>query len=335
VLGAFGTPTSNAWNVPVALSGAAACLFVREVAELRRYSRRVYQAFGVLTGAFVVIGLANFLKPLGIGWLVTPAGNLIFAGTAVFTLIVALLAWRRGSRAAGWFLLAWSLLESCTIVAALRLLVVRAREAEGLLYYALPLSMVAAAILIALGVADRLRDQRLALSRAERHATTDALTGVMNRRALVERLESACTRARQRRVPISLLFIDLDHFKQINDTHGHLAGDACLVSTAAAIESELGASDAIGRYGGEEFVVILSGLHGDGARAVANRIRERVALVSVADFGGAIRLTCSIGVAASDQLGVWGEELVARADAAVYEAKRQGRNQVQVAGAAV
>jgi diguanylate cyclase (GGDEF)-like protein len=156
----------------------------------------------------------------------------------------------------------------------------------------------------------------------------------MNRRALVERLEGACTRARQRRLPISLLFIDLDHFKQINDTYGHLAGDACLVSTAAAIESELGASDAIGRYGGEEFVVILSGLHGDGARAVANRIRERVAAISVAEFGEAIRLTCSIGVAASDQLGVWGEELVARADAAVYQAKRQGRNQVHVAGVA-
>ncbi len=96
-----------------------------------------------------------------------------------------------------------------------------------LYYYGLPLSMVAAAVLIALGVADRLRAQRLALSDAERRAQTDPLTGVLNRRSLIERLDAACLRARARDLPIALLFIDLDHFKQINDSFGHQAGDAC------------------------------------------------------------------------------------------------------------
>jgi diguanylate cyclase (GGDEF)-like protein len=193
--------------------------------------------------------------------------------------------------------------------------------------------MVAAAILIALGVADRLREQRLALTEAERHAQTDPLTGVLNRRSLIERLDAACVRAQARGLPIALLFIDLDHFKQINDTYGHPAGDACLAAVVAPIQSELRQSDVIGRYGGEEFVVILSSADCAAAQLIAERIRERVAAVRVTGFGEPIRLTCSIGVAASDALAVWGHALVAKADAAVYAAKRAGRDRVQVAEA--
>src|SRR4029450_3009768 len=190
-----------------------------------------------------------------------------------------------------------------------------------MLFYGLPMSMIAAAVLIALGVADRLRGQRIALTEAERRAQTDPLTGVLNRRALVERLELACTRARTRGLPIALLFIDLDHFKQINDSYGHPAGDACLAGIIPPIQAELRQSDVIGRYGGEEFVVILSSASATVAHVIAERIRERVASTLVAGFGLPIRLTCSIGVAASDTLNVWGEHLIARADDAVYAAK--------------
>lgn len=92
-------------------------------------------------------------------------------------------------------------------------------------------------------------------------------------------------------------------------------------------------SDVIGRYGGEEFVVILSSADIAAAGPIAERIRNRVAEVRVAGFGEPIQVTCSIGVATSDTLGVWGEHLIARADAAVYDAKRSGRNRVQIAGA--
>jgi len=118
------------------------------------------------------------------------------------------LAWRRGNRAAGWFLIAWALLEGFTIAAALRFLMTSSVGSDSLDYYGLPLSMVAASILIALGVADRLRAQRVALSEAERRAQTDPLTGVLNRRSLIERLEAACARARARGLPIALLFIE-------------------------------------------------------------------------------------------------------------------------------
>lgn len=322
---------SYTWNVTAALSGAVACLFVREIAELQSFSPRIYAAFGWLAVTFVLLTFANLAQLVGLGGVVAAIGNLVFAGAAVFTLVVAFLAWRRDNRAAGWFLIAWGLLEAFTIATAVRLLFTDPEGAEGLLYYGLPLSMVAAAVLIALGVADRLRDQRLALTEAERRAQTDPLTGVLNRRSLVERLNAACLRARARGLPIALLFIDLDHFKEINDTRGHPAGDACLQAIIGPIHAELRQSDVIGRYGGEEFVVILSSADAAAAQPIAERIRNRIANVRVDGFGEPIRLTCSIGVASSDTLGVWGEHLIARADAAVYDAKRSGRNRVQLA----
>jgi diguanylate cyclase (GGDEF)-like protein len=328
----FATPLmSHAWNVPAALSGAAACLFVREIADLRRFSVRSHRVFGWLAVAFVVLAVANVADVFGFGGIVTMLGNVIFVGAAAYTLIAAFMAWRRGSRAAGWFLVAWTLLEAFTIATAVRLLVADPEGAEFLLYYGLPLSMVAAAVLVALGVADRMREQRLALTEAERRAQTDPLTGVLNRRSIVERLEAACARAQARGLPISLLFIDLDHFKEINDTRGHAAGDACLHAIIRPIQAELRQSDVIGRYGGEEFIVILSSADVAAARPIAERIRARVAETRVEGFGEPIQLTCSIGVATSDMLGVWGENLIARADAAVYAAKKSGRNRVQVA----
>jgi diguanylate cyclase (GGDEF)-like protein len=322
---------SFAWNVPVGLSGAVACLFTREIADLRHFSPRVYAIFGWLAVAFVIITAGNVAE--FVGWLgaVNFIGNVMFVVAALFTVIVCALAWRRGNRAAGWFLIAWILLEGFTIAAALRFLVTSSPGSDWLDYYGLPLSMVAASILIALGVADRLRAQRAALSDAERRAQTDPLTGVLNRRSLIERLDAACARAKARGLPIALLFIDLDHFKQINDTFGHQAGDACLRAIIDPIHAELRQSDVIGRYGGEEFVVILSSADAAAAGPIAQRILERVAAVRITGFGEPIGVTCSIGIAASDTLGIWGEPLLAQADAAVYVAKRSGRNQIHLA----
>jgi len=328
VLAAAAPLASHAWNVPAALSGAAACLFVRRITDMRRYYPRHYVMFGWLAAVFVVLAFSNFVRGPVTSPFITAAGNLVFLGAAAYTLVVAFLAWLRGSRPAGWFLVAWGLLEVMTIWTAAKSIV---GVAGSLLFFGLPISMVLAAILIALGVADRLREQRVALSDAERRAQTDPLTGVLNRRSMIERLHAACDRARARGLPIALLFIDLDHFKSINDTRGHLAGDACLRAVIGPIQKELRMSDVIGRYGGEEFVVILSSADAGVAQGVAQRIRERVENLEVEGFGDPIRLTCSIGVATSDTLGVWGEDLVAKADAAVYVAKGEGRNRVYMA----
>jgi diguanylate cyclase (GGDEF)-like protein len=310
--------------------GTAASLFVREFANLRLFSERVYRAFGWLALAFLVLAASNVLRLVGLAVLVANTGNLLFLGSAVFTLVVSFLAWRRGNRAAGWFLIAWALLCTFQIATTAVWLVSDWREekSDTLLYYGLAPSMVAAAVLIALGVADRMRAQNVALTEAERRAQTDALTGVLNRPTLIERFDAACLRMQRRGLPLSVLFIDLDHFKQINDTCGHAAGDACLSAVIAPIQAELRQSDVIGRYGGEEFVVVLTGADEAAAVPVAQRICQRVAQVQVEGFSAPIRLSCSIGVASSDTLQVWGQHLIAQADAAVYAAKRAGRNRV-------
>ena len=317
------------WNVPVAITGAAASLFVREFANLRLFSERVYRAFGWLALAFLVLAASNLLRLFGLATVVAAVGNLMLLGGLVFTLLVSYLAWRSGTRAAGWFLIAWALMWTFQMATVLWLLYGRADTADALFCYGLAPSVVAAAVLIALGVADRMRAQNVALTEAERRAQTDALTGVLNRPTLIERFDAACLRMQRRGLPLSVLFIDLDHFKQINDTRGHAAGDACLSAVIAPIHAELRQSDVIGRYGGEEFVVVLTGADEAAAVPVAQRICQRVAQVQVLGFSAPIRLTCSIGVASSDTLQVWGQHLIARADAAVYAAKRAGRNQVQ------
>jgi len=134
-----------AWNVPVALSGAMASLFAREIADLRHTSPRVYRAFGWLAAGFAVLAVANVGEVVGLGEIVVGIGNLMFLGAGVFVLVVAFLAWRRGNRAAGWFLFAWVLLETFAIVTSARLLVTRAAADEALFYYGLPGSMVASA----------------------------------------------------------------------------------------------------------------------------------------------------------------------------------------------
>ena len=322
-----------AWNVPVALSGTMACLFAREIADLRHTSARSYQALGWLAAAFAVLAVANVGRLFGFGQAVVRIGNLMFLGGGVFVLVAAFLSWRRGNRAAGWFLCAWVLLETFSIVSSARLLFTRAASNEALFYYGLPGSMVASAILTSLGVADRLRQQRYALTEAERRARTDALTGVLNRRSLLEQLEAACRHARTNGLPVSVLFLDLDFFKSINDSYGHAAGDACLAAVIRPIQAELRQSDIIGRYGGEEFVVVLGGADAAAAEPIAERIRQRVSEALIERHGTRIQLTCSIGVASSHPLGVWGEALIAQADSAVYAAKRLGRNRVQVATA--
>lgn len=320
-----------AWDVPVALSGAMASLFAREIADLRHAFPRVYHAFGWMAAAFAALAVANVGILVGVGQLVVAVGNVMFLGAGVFVLVVAFLAWRRGNRAAGWFLFAWILLETFAIVTSARLLFTRAVSDETLFYYGLPGSMVASAILTSLGVADSLRQQRYALTDAERRAKIDPLTGVLNRRSMLEQLEAVCRDARANHLPVAVLFLDLDFFKSINDSYGHAAGDACLAAIISPIQAELRQSDLVGRYGGEEFVVVLSGADAASAELIAERIRLRVSQERIDAHGAPIQVTCSIGVASSEPLGVWGEALIVQADTAVYAAKRLGRNRVQVA----
>jgi diguanylate cyclase (GGDEF)-like protein len=167
---------------------------------------------------------------------------------------------------------------------------------------------------------------------------TDALTGVYNRRYMDRRLAEEVARARRQSYRLACMYIDIDHFKQVNDTYGHQAGDDVLREVASRIKAELRMSDALGRFGGEEFVVLLIDADLESAGMVAHRIRASVAdRAFLLPEGQGLSVTVSIGVAALDDfershpVEEVAQELVAQADGALYEAKQQGRNRV-VAG---
>jgi two-component system cell cycle response regulator len=166
-------------------------------------------------------------------------------------------------------------------------------------------------------------------ARLEVLAHTDPLTQVLNRRALTVRLTSEMERARRYESVISLLMIDIDHFKAINDTHGHLVGDDVLREVAALLSESIRSVDVVARYGGEEFVVVLPETPLVGAVKFAERMRERMEQTAFVQSHGGVHLTASIGVAAypsPDLLLV--DDLFARADEALYRAKADGRNKV-------
>ncbi len=169
--------------------------------------------------------------------------------------------------------------------------------------------------------------------RQRREAQLDSLTGCGNRRSFDEVFHKEAERSRRLGRGIAALFLDLDHFKSINDRHGHGVGDVVLQHAARRIELALRESDLLFRWGGEEFVVLLPHTSPAEAAALAERIRESLAASPLLPSAEPEALTASIGAAAAAQLPVTAAALLARADAACYEAKRQGRNRVVVDGA--
>jgi len=166
-------------------------------------------------------------------------------------------------------------------------------------------------------------------ARMERLATTDDLTGLLNRRAFFARAEAARLLSLRMRQPITLLMLDIDHFKQLNDRFGHATGDEALVKFSATCGEALREHDILGRLGGEEFALVLPGTDLDGAIHAAERLRQGVVDARLLTCGNSYTMTVSIGVVliAPDEDLPTG---LARADHALYEAKRNGRNRVEV-----
>jgi len=175
-------------------------------------------------------------------------------------------------------------------------------------------------------------DNALQLKRAEALSVTDDLTHLYNSRYLNSVLRRETKRASRSGRPLSLLFIDLDGFKSINDTHGHLFGSRALVEAAAVIRGSARETDVVARFGGDEFALVLPDTGGEGAFSVGERIRERIAAHTfLAGDGLAIRLTVSVGVATLPDAATSAEELMMAADRAMYVVKDSGKNGTQAA----
>jgi diguanylate cyclase (GGDEF)-like protein len=163
-------------------------------------------------------------------------------------------------------------------------------------------------------------------------ATRDSLTRLWNRAAIYEILHRELDRASRTHIPLSIILIDIDYFKRINDTYGHLAGDAVLRETARCMQTVVRPYDGIGRYGGEEFLLVLPECDASGAVALAERMRTTIAEETIVLAEGMIRITVSLGVATSG-MAQEPEALIGAADTALYRAKHAGRNRVELATA--
>jgi diguanylate cyclase (GGDEF)-like protein len=175
-------------------------------------------------------------------------------------------------------------------------------------------------------------DNALRLQRAEALTVTDDLTHLYNSRYLNQVLHREVKRASRSGRPLSLLFLDLDGFKGVNDTHGHLAGSAALVEAADVIRRSARETDVVARFGGDEFALILPDTGSEGAVAVGARVRERIdSHTFLTSMGLQIHLTASVGVATLPDVASSAEELVKAADVAMYRVKESGKNNVFVA----
>lgn len=264
---------------------------------------------------------------------------------ALLQLVAALLALRAMPHS-GAYRYPWVALSFALLLMVERRIAPLAHPHESLasLLDALFALLISALILFSLVGLDRLlRAMRSHQDQLTLLATTDALTGLSNRRHLLAELENELRRAARSGLPLSVLMIDLDRFKGINDRYGHAVGDQVLVAVAARCLGELRAIDLCGRLGGEEFVVLLPETEAEGAATTAGRLCADLAATPIDTEAGPVSVTVSVGVAtfiqrspqtrerAEDDVTGQAQALLQRADVALYLAKEGGRNGVRCA----
>jgi two-component system, cell cycle response regulator len=168
------------------------------------------------------------------------------------------------------------------------------------------------------------------LKRLEEMATTDGLTGLLNKRALIATAGEKLRSAKRFNKPLSVLIGDIDHFKRVNDTYGHDVGDLVIRGFGDVLKRAKRDTDVVGRFGGEEFVVVCEETGDEGAKLLAERIRQELEATTFQTELGPLSVTCSLGVATAPHAGQAWEQLFKATDDALYASKRGGRNRVTV-----
>lgn len=329
VLARFGV--EGIWTIAT-LATAAASFFLIRLADLDQHvplpSRLLRWVGGYASLVLVVVLWLPW--PADKAWFPVAGNATLMAANVLALVALGAASWRRHLRAA-YALLAWVPLVALSTARAVQLSI-GAPLTPGI-EYGLPLMLAFTAIVLVLILADRMLTMRRERDSAQLHAQRDALTGVFNRSGIEQRLDWAIVRAREHGGALSAIFLDLDHFKEINDSHGHAVGDACMRELVRVAGGELAYGDHIGRLGGEEFLLVLPGSDLHQARRTGECIRRSIEARCAQVDGIPVALTVSIGVA-TYRTGDSVASLVARSDLAMYAAKHAGRNRVEAAPAA-
>ncbi|HEY2345142.1 MAG TPA: diguanylate cyclase [Xanthomonadaceae bacterium] len=312
----------------VLATGAAVYMALFVLRYLRMAERTPVLArvqWGVIWTYLAVLA-CSCLPVIGLSPTWSLIGNLTMVVSSIVEITAATKGAIAGHRSSRMFLWSWAPLF---FFLGWRVLELGMRwPANDLLQFAFPGSFVLAGALMMIGLSDRMLKYKRERDASDLLARRDPLTEVYNRRALDERLHAAALETGQSSQPLALLFIDLDHFKRINDEHGHDAGDECLREVARRVRATLRFGDVLGRYGGEEFVIGLPNMQAEAASAMGERIRQAVGSRPIACNGVEVSITVSIGVAML-QDGLAGfDAAIKRADRALYASKRDGRDRV-------
>jgi len=316
------------WAI-VAVCFAMSVGFAADFLDVPRHLPRLQPAFDFVRRALLAAAAAIAVSP----WYLPRFGMSMSAiALALYPSLVGVgvyLAWTRRDRYALYFLAGWVPMTFGTVL--------RALQTAGLIQvgsevtYLYTLGVLLQSVVLMGGLADRLLRTRRERDAARHVAERDALTGVLSRRALDERLAAMAASAKDGGPGVALLFLDIDHFKSVNDTWGHATGDVVLREVAQRIGAELRARDALGRWGGEEFVALLPDAGIEDARALSERVRRVIAERPIDVGPMPVPTTISIGLAVFDPARDDAATLIARADAALYRAKASGRNRVESA----
>lgn len=312
-----------------AASVCFAILFIDRFVDLRRYTPRLRPlliAPTVLILLLAVLSLIPATADLPYGSLINP---LLLLGALLVPMIAALACWR-GSRYAAYFLIGWVPLMAVTALGS--------AQADGAFAgwtWLIDAGLGAGAleaVLLSLGLVDRTLSVRHERDHALQLAERDGLTGLLNRRAWLYKLSIIVNETPATDPHCAVLFIDLDHFKSLNDRLGHDAGDQALSAVANVLRRTLRPIDSVARYGGEEFVAALPGCGLAEAQRIAERVRNGIRDLGLRCGEDGPRLTASIGIAQASH-GCDLTQLMARADQAMYQAKAEGRDRVVAAAA--
>jgi diguanylate cyclase (GGDEF)-like protein len=302
--------------------------FANRFIDVARHLPRTARAFDRLRLGLLALAVAVTLSPFEVPYFGAAMALTVVSINVAFVGLGAYVAAKR-NRYAGYFLVGWIPLTLCTSLRALQGTGFVQVPYETTFFYSI--GVIWEALVLTAGIADRALSFRRERDLATHLAEHDGLTDTLNRRASEQRLEEHFRRSHGSSTPLAVFFLDLDHFKSINDRFGHAAGDAVLVAVARRIKVLLRADDLLGRWGGEEFVAILPGAPPEAVRATGERIRRAVESEPVGADGELIPVTVSVGVAMLENDIKTSAELVRRADAALYRAKGKGRNRVEEA----